>query len=72
MWWVYSHSLGAAQALLAGLDFFQRDSRFTKNNLFIHTQGSPRVGNPTFARYVQSTGITYTRSVNERDGKSYT
>lgn len=33
----------------------------------IFTVGSPRVGNPAFAYYVDSTGITYSRSVNNRD-----
>lgn len=59
--------MGAAQALLAGLDFYQRDKRITVKNLSIYTIGSPRVGNPAFAYYVDSTGIPYSRSVNNRD-----
>lgn len=62
-----SHSLGGAQALLAGLDFYQRDSRFNTKNLSIYTVGAPRVGNPTFAYYVDSTGIPVHRSINNRD-----
>ncbi|KAL9550981.1 hypothetical protein MBANPS3_004483 [Mucor bainieri] len=64
---VTGHSLGGAQALLAGMDLFQREKRLTASNLEIHTAGCPRVGNPTFANYVASTGITFTRSVNQRD-----
>lgn len=64
---VSGHSFGAAQALLAGLDLYQRDKRFTSKNMNIFTVGSPRVGNPAFAYYVDSTGITYSRSVNNRD-----
>ncbi|KAL9555124.1 hypothetical protein MBANPS3_002489 [Mucor bainieri] len=64
---VTGHSLGGAQALLAGMDLFQRESRLNKNNLAIYTVGCPRVGNPAFAYYVDSTGITFSRSVNNRD-----
>lgn len=63
----FSHSLGGAQALLAALDLYQRDKRFTASNLSIHTVGAPRVGNPSFAYYVDSTGIPFYRSVNDRD-----
>lgn len=66
---LHSHSLGGAHALLAGMDLYQREKRLTASNLFIHTAGCPRVGNPTFANYVASTGITFTRSVNQRDSK---
>lgn len=55
--------------MLAGLDLFQRDSRITKENLFIHTVGGPRVGNEAFAKYVGSTGISYYRSVHKHDRK---
>ncbi|KAI8090275.1 lipase [Gilbertella persicaria] len=64
---VTGHSLGGALALLAGMDLYQRESRLNKSNLFIYTAGCPRVGNPAFAYYVQGTGITVSRSVNERD-----
>ncbi|CAO3648495.1 unnamed protein product [Mucor fragilis] len=64
---VTGHSLGGAHALLAGIDLFQREKRLSPSNLEIHTVGCPRVGNPTFANYVASTGITFTRSVNQRD-----
>lgn len=53
--------------MLAGLDFYQRDKRFTPENLSIYTVGCPRIGNPTFAYYVDSTGIAVHRSVNDRD-----
>lgn len=65
-----SHSLGGAQALLAGMDLYQREPRLSKNNLAIHTVGMPRTGNPAFAYYVDSTGITVSRSVNNRDSKN--
>ncbi|CAO3617121.1 unnamed protein product [Mucor fragilis] len=64
---VTGHSLGGAQALLAGLELFQREPRLSKSNLAIYTVGCPRVGNPAFAYYVDSTGITFSRSVNNRD-----
>ncbi|KAI8090274.1 lipase [Gilbertella persicaria] len=64
---VTGHSLGGAQALLAGMDLYQRDSRFSPKNLHIFTAGCPRVGNPDFAYYVDSTSIPFSRSVNERD-----
>ncbi|KAF7723151.1 hypothetical protein EC973_002333 [Apophysomyces ossiformis] len=61
------HSLGAAQALLAALDLYQRDTRFNSNNMRVMTAGCPRVGDPDFAYYVESTGISFTRIVNKRD-----
>ncbi|KAK4511487.1 uncharacterized protein ATC70_012702 [Mucor velutinosus] len=64
---VTGHSLGAAQALLAGMDLYQRDSRLSAKNLAIYTVGMPRTGNAAFAYYVDSTGIPLSRSVNERD-----
>ncbi|GAA5810995.1 hypothetical protein MFLAVUS_004424 [Mucor flavus] len=64
---ISGHSLGGAQALLAGMDLYQRDKRLTPKNLSIYTVGCPRVGNPAFAYYVDSTGIPFTRSVNNRD-----
>ncbi|KAG0741174.1 hypothetical protein G6F57_003307 [Rhizopus arrhizus] len=64
---VTGHSLGGAQALLAGMDLYQRESRLSNKNLSIYTVGGPRVGNPTFAYYVESTGIPFYRSVNKRD-----
>lgn len=62
-----SHSLGGAQALFAALDLYQRDKRLTPKNLSVYTVGCPRVGNPIFAFYVDSTGIPFSRSVNDRD-----
>lgn len=64
---VTGHSLGGAQALLAGMDLYQRESRLSPKNLSIYTFGGPRVGNPTFAYYVESTGIPVYRSVDKRD-----
>lgn len=49
------------------MDLYQRISTLDKSNLFIYTVGCPRVGNPTFANYVENTGITFSRSVNNRD-----
>ena len=59
--------MGGAQALLAGMDLYQRISSVSKNNLSIYTVGCPRVGNPAFAYYVDSTGIPISRSVHNRD-----
>ncbi|KAI9252125.1 lipase [Sporodiniella umbellata] len=64
---VSGHSLGGAQALLAGMDLYQRESRLSPKNLSIYTIGGPRVGNPTFAYYVESTGIPFYRTVHQRD-----
>ncbi|KAF7729623.1 hypothetical protein EC973_003996 [Apophysomyces ossiformis] len=61
------HSLGGAQSLLAALDLYQRDKRFNAKNMKVVTAGGPRVGNPEFAYYVDSTGIPFTRIVHERD-----
>ncbi|KAI9276136.1 lipase prepro protein [Sporodiniella umbellata] len=61
------HSLGAAQALLAGLDLYQREPTISAENLSIYLLGGPRVGNPAFAYYVNSTGIPVLRTVNKRD-----
>lgn len=66
----YSHSLGAAQALLAGIDLYQREPRLNVNNLFIHTAGCPRVRDPVFAQYIDSTNLTYTQSVYKNDSES--
>lgn len=49
------------------MDLYQRDKRLTGKNLSIYTVGCPRVGNPAFAYYVDSTGIPFSRSVNDRD-----
>lgn len=49
------------------MDLYQRDKRLTPKNLSIYTVGCPRVGNPEFAYYVDSTGIPFSRSVNKRD-----
>nr|AOA52203.1 lipase [Mucor endophyticus] len=64
---VSGHSFGGAQALLAGMDLYQREKRLSSKNLSIYTVGCPRVGNPAFAYYVDSTGIPFSRSVNKRD-----
>ncbi|CAO3684325.1 unnamed protein product [Rhizopus stolonifer] len=65
---VTGHSLGGAQALLAGVDLLQRDSsQFTSKNVKIYTIGQPRVGNKKFAQYVDSTGIDIHRSVHKAD-----
>ncbi|KAG0169091.1 hypothetical protein DFQ29_009889 [Apophysomyces sp. BC1021] len=61
------HSLGGAHALLAALDIYQRDAQVTPKNICVITTGCPRVGNPDFAYYVNSTGIQFTRIVHKRD-----
>ncbi|KAI8090273.1 lipase [Gilbertella persicaria] len=64
---ILGHSLGGAQALLAGIDLYQRDVRFSPDNMSIVTAGCPRVGNPTFAQYFNSIRVPFTRIVNKRD-----
>ncbi|KAI9029626.1 Alpha/Beta hydrolase protein [Phycomyces nitens] len=64
---VTGHSLGAATAVLAALDLFQRDDRFNSKNLSIITYGEPRVGNPAFAYYMTGTGIRHDRVVHKQD-----
>lgn len=64
---VTGHSLGGAQALLAGMDLYQRISTLNTGNLKIYTVGCPRVGDSNFAYYVEGTGITVSRSVHDRD-----
>ncbi|KAI8381060.1 lipase [Radiomyces spectabilis] len=64
---VSGHSLGGAMAVLAALDLYQRDIRFTPDNLRIFTYGAPRVGNPDFAYYVTGTDIPFQRVVHDRD-----
>jgi predicted lipase len=49
------------------MDLYQREKRLSADNLSIYTVGSPRVGNPAFAYYVDSTGIPFSRSVHDRD-----
>jgi predicted lipase len=49
------------------MDLYQRVSTLNSNNLSIYTVGCPRVGDSNFAYYVDSTGITFSRSVNNRD-----
>ncbi|KAG1057643.1 hypothetical protein G6F43_000532 [Rhizopus delemar] len=65
---VTGHSLGGAQALIAGVDLYDRDpSLFNAKNVEIYTIGQPRVGNTKFAQWVDSTGIAIHRSVHTRD-----
>ncbi|KAI7892789.1 lipase [Mucor mucedo] len=64
---VSGHSLGGAHALLAALDLYQRDSRFGPNNMSVYTVGCPRVGDTSFAYYVDATRIPFYRSVHNRD-----
>ncbi|KAF7721427.1 hypothetical protein EC973_004692 [Apophysomyces ossiformis] len=64
---VTGHSLGGALAILGALDLYQRDTRFSKNNLSIYTYGGPRVGNPEFAYYFAGTGIKLQRTINGHD-----
>ncbi|KAI8066529.1 lipase [Gongronella butleri] len=64
---VTGHSLGAAQAVFAALDFFQRFNSLSPSNLFIYTYGEPRVGDPAFAAYVKSTNIPKIRVIHASD-----
>lgn len=62
-----SHSLGAAEAVLSAMDLYQRVATLTKDNLSLYTGGCPRVGDDKFAYYVDSTKIPNYRSVHNRD-----
>lgn len=53
--------------MLAGMDLYQRISTISGDNLSIYTVGAPRIGNPEFAYYVDSTDIPISRSVHNRD-----
>ncbi|KAI7872485.1 Alpha/Beta hydrolase protein [Spinellus fusiger] len=64
---VTGHSLGGAIATVATLDLYQRDIRLSNANLFAQTYGGPRVGDANFAYYFSSTGISFERTVNNRD-----
>ncbi|CAO3614382.1 unnamed protein product [Mucor hiemalis] len=64
---ITGHSLGGAQAVLAGMDLYQRINTISADNLSIYTVGAPRIGNPEFAYYVDSTDIPISRSVHNRD-----
>ncbi|SAL97154.1 hypothetical protein [Absidia glauca] len=64
---VSGHSLGAAQAVLATMDLFQRNNHITASNTKIFTYGEPRIGNQNFAAYVKSTKIPHTRTVHASD-----
>ncbi|KAI8342284.1 lipase [Chlamydoabsidia padenii] len=64
---VSGHSLGAAQAVIACMDLFQRNTHVTPSNTAIYTYGEPRVGNQNFAAYVKSTGIPKIRTVHAAD-----
>lgn len=59
---VYSHSLGAATALLCAMDLYEQGLKPS-----LYTFGGPRVGDPAFAEYVVGTKILYERTVNKRD-----
>ena len=48
---VTGHSLGAALALLAGLDVVQKFQGLVGGRVRVYTYGEPRVGNPAFAAW---------------------
>ncbi|KAI8332678.1 Alpha/Beta hydrolase protein [Chlamydoabsidia padenii] len=64
---VSGHSLGAAQAVIATMDLFQRFTHISPSNTNLYTYGEPRVGNQKFAAYVKSTGIPKIRTVHSSD-----
>jgi predicted lipase len=49
---IVGHSLGGAQAAIMAMDLFY--NRNIRNNLYVITLGSPRVGDSTFARSFQT------------------
>ncbi|KAI9290651.1 alpha/beta-hydrolase, partial [Neoconidiobolus thromboides FSU 785] len=63
---VTGHSLGASIADLMALRF-KYELNIGDNQLRLYTYGSPRVGDPTFARFVNQNGFTVGRFVNAND-----
>ena len=49
---VTGHSLGAALATLAAVDFKRNVPGITDDNMDVYTFGSPRIGTPEWADYV--------------------
>eukprot|EP01117_Protostelium_nocturnum_P016110 TRINITY_DN6318_c0_g1_i2.p1 TRINITY_DN6318_c0_g1~~TRINITY_DN6318_c0_g1_i2.p1 ORF type:complete len:245 (+),score=59.64 TRINITY_DN6318_c0_g1_i2:143-877(+) len=62
---VIGHSLGGALATLTAADFAINGT--VKNKIGLWTFGSPRVGNPTFASFVNQRFPDSIRIVNQRD-----
>jgi hypothetical protein len=45
---LFSHSLGGAQAVLAGMDLYLRESRLGPDNMSIYTYGNINIENFIF------------------------
>jgi predicted lipase len=58
------HSLGAALALITGIEFTQK---FPKIPVEVHNFGQPRVGNEILSRYMMSKISTIYRVVHNKD-----
>jgi len=63
--WVTGHSLGGAMATLAAYKL-QRDPSLP-NPQALYTFGSPRVGNKTYIKAMEATGLLHFRFVNNCD-----
>ncbi|RUP46907.1 Alpha/Beta hydrolase protein [Jimgerdemannia flammicorona] len=64
--YMIGHSLGSAVAVLQTLDFYN-NAGYNNRNMIIYTFGQPRIGNPAFASYVDSLGLSFHRTINQND-----
>lgn len=65
------HSLGGAVAMLTAADLVS-DNTYPRNQIQVYTFGSPRLGDPTFARYYNGLLPNTFRIVNLADSVPYT
>ena len=63
--WCTGHSLGAAMATL--IAFRLQRTEDTPNPMALFTYGSPRVGNKTYVKGIEATGVLHFRFVNNAD-----
>lgn len=63
--WCTGHSLGAAMATLVA--FRLQRTEDTPNPMALFTYGSPRVGNKTYVKGIEATGVLHFRFVNNAD-----
>ena len=63
--WCTGHSLGAAMATLIAYRLQRTED--TPNPQALFTYGSPRVGNKTYIKGIESTGVLHFRFVNNAD-----
>jgi triacylglycerol lipase len=69
--YVTGHSLGGAVAMLTAADLVVNDT-YPRNQIQVYTFASPRVGDPTFARFYEGLLPNTFRIVNIADGVPHT